>query len=197
MTHPEIPEERGASPRAGASDAGAVAPRWLALVGAAFAVIALLVGADVAIDLRSGTGAGHAAVELAVVAVALAAAVAFAVRLVRLRRDARLLARDLGVARAEADRWKREAEGALRGLGEAIDRQFERWGLSAAERDVALLLLKGLAHKEIAALRDTSERTVRQQSLAVYKKAGLSGRAELAAFFLEDLLLPAASRTAG
>jgi DNA-binding NarL/FixJ family response regulator len=57
---------------------------------------------------------------------------------------------------------------------------------------VALLLLKGLAHKEIADARETSERTVRQQSLAIYRKAGLSGRAELSAFFLEDLLLPVA-----
>lgn len=73
----------------------------------------------------------------------------------------------------------------------AIDRQFERWGLFAAEREVALLLLKGLSHKEVASARETSERTVRQQALAVYRKAGLSGRAELAAFFLEDLLLPA------
>ena len=70
--------------------------------------------------------------------------------------------------------------------------QFERWELSPAECEVGLLLLKGLSHKEVAATRDTSERTVRQQALAVYRKAGLSGRAELAAFFLEDLLLPRA-----
>jgi hypothetical protein len=31
---------------------------------------------------------------------------------------------------------------------------------------------------------------VRQQALGIYGKAGLSGRADLAAFFLEDLLLP-------
>ena len=55
---------------------------------------------------------------------------------------------------------------------------------------IALLLLKGPSHKAIAAVRQTSEKTVRQQSLAVYRKAGLSGRAELSAFFLEDLLLP-------
>jgi len=78
----------------------------------------------------------------------------------------------------------------LKGLGAAIDAQFDKWGLSPAERDVALLQLKGLRHKEIADLRRTSERTVRQQALAVYKKAGLSGRTDLAAFFLEDLLLP-------
>jgi DNA-binding NarL/FixJ family response regulator len=55
---------------------------------------------------------------------------------------------------------------------------------------VALQLLKGFTHKEIAAATDRSERTVRQHAVAVYRKAGLSGRAALAAFFLGDLLLP-------
>ena len=68
--------------------------------------------------------------------------------------------------------------------------QFERWQLTAAEREVALLLLKGLSHKEIAVLRDTSERTIRQQAQSIYGKSNLSGRAALSAFFLEDMLLP-------
>ncbi len=55
---------------------------------------------------------------------------------------------------------------------------------------MGLLLLKGLSLRDVAQARSTSERTVRQQALAVYRKAGLAGRAELAAFFLEDLLLP-------
>ncbi|MGH8595878.1 MAG: LuxR C-terminal-related transcriptional regulator, partial [Gammaproteobacteria bacterium] len=59
-----------------------------------------------------------------------------------------------------------------------------------AEREVALLLLKGLSSKEIAAVRGVSERTVREQSRAIYSKAGLTGRAALSAFFLEDLLAP-------
>ncbi|MBZ0120481.1 MAG: helix-turn-helix transcriptional regulator, partial [Sandaracinaceae bacterium] len=75
-------------------------------------------------------------------------------------------------------------------LGEALARQFERWQLTAAEREVALLLLKGLSLKEIAEARGTSERTVRDQARAVYRKAGLAGRSELSAFFLEDLLVP-------
>jgi DNA-binding CsgD family transcriptional regulator len=107
------------------------------------------------------------------------------------------LDRELAAARAEvtrwtedARRWNREAGPVLQGLGEAIDRQFQRWGLTEAESEVALLQLKGLRHKEIAELRQTSERTVRQQALAVYRKSGLSGRSDLAAFFLEDLLLP-------
>ena len=96
----------------------------------------------------------------------------------------------LADVRAEAERWRAEAKEALDGLGVAIDAQFERWSLSSAEREVGLLLLKGLSHQEIADVRGVSERTARQQARAVYKKAGLSGRAELSAYFLEDLLLP-------
>ena len=54
----------------------------------------------------------------------------------------------------------------------------------------ALLLLKGLSTREVAAVRSTSERTVREQARSVYVKAGLTGRAALSAFFLEDLLAP-------
>ncbi len=91
---------------------------------------------------------------------------------------------------AERDGWRARAEKILRGLGEEIDRQFRDWGLTPVERETALLLLKGYGHKEIAALQNKSERTVRQHAVAVYRKSGLSGRAQLSAFFLEDLLLP-------
>jgi DNA-binding NarL/FixJ family response regulator len=66
--------------------------------------------------------------------------------------------------------------------------------LSPAEREVGLLLLKGLSHKDIAQVRSTTETTIRQQALALYRKSALRSRAELSAFFLEDLLLPAAQR---
>ena len=62
--------------------------------------------------------------------------------------------------------------------------------LTPAEREVAILLLKGHSHKRIARLTERSDQTVRQHATAVYRKSGLSGRAELAAFFLEDLMLP-------
>ena len=42
--------------------------------------------------------------------------------------------------------------------------------------------------------RSTSETTIRQQALGVYRKSGLRSRAERAAFFLEDLLLPVDQR---
>jgi DNA-binding CsgD family transcriptional regulator len=100
------------------------------------------------------------------------------------------LIRDLEVARAEGAQWRGDMRELLQGLGAAIDAQFDRWSLTAAEREVAMLLLKGLSHKEIAAVRGGSEQTARQQARAVYAKAKLSGRAALSAFFLEDLLLP-------
>jgi DNA-binding CsgD family transcriptional regulator len=91
---------------------------------------------------------------------------------------------------AERDAWRASAEAALAGLARAIDERFTAWGLTPAEREVALLLLKGRSHKQIAFATGRSERTVRQHAVAVYQKSQLSGRAELAAFFLEDILLP-------
>lgn len=92
--------------------------------------------------------------------------------------------------RAEAEEWQMEAHKYIQGLAESIDLQLSKWNLSQAEKEVALLLLKGLSLKEIADIRNTSEKTARAQSTSVYSKSGLSGRSELAAFFLEDLLQP-------
>lgn len=109
----------------------------------------------------------------------------------RRQRDETLtLIRDLEVARAQGQRWRSDARSYLNGLGEAIESQFSRWNFTEAEKEVALLLLKGLSLKEIAAVRSTTERTIRAQAHALYAKAGLTGRASLAAFFLEDLLAP-------
>jgi DNA-binding CsgD family transcriptional regulator/uncharacterized MAPEG superfamily protein len=96
----------------------------------------------------------------------------------------------------ERDRWRTSAQHALEGLGRAIDSQFTAWHLTPAEREVALLLLKGYGHKQIAALTGRSERTVRQHAGVVYEKSGLSGRAEVSAFFLQDLMLPDEQRNA-
>ncbi len=90
----------------------------------------------------------------------------------------------------ERDAWRKSAESALAGFSAAINRQFDSWHLTRAERDVALLILKGAGHKQAAALLERSERTVRQHAVEVYRKAGLQGRAELSAFFLHDLMLP-------
>ena len=104
--------------------------------------------------------------------------------------ETRLLRADMALVRAESLQWREEMADELRALGQAIRRQFEAWRLTAAEQEIGLLLLKGFSHKEIARLRRTTEATIRQQAVAVYQKASLNGRAELSAFFLEELLLP-------
>jgi DNA-binding CsgD family transcriptional regulator len=111
-------------------------------------------------------------------------------RMNRQHREQLTLMRDLETARSEGAHWRADMRDLLRGLSTAIDAQFERWQLTAAEREIALLMLKGLSHKEIAVVRNTQERTIRQQAQSIYSKANLSGRAALSAFFLEDLLLP-------
>jgi DNA-binding CsgD family transcriptional regulator len=88
---------------------------------------------------------------------------------------------------AERDAWRSSAQSALAGLGQAIDERLAAWGLTPVEREIALLLLKGRSHKQIAYSTGRSERTVRQHAVAIYHKSGLGGRAELAAFFLEGL----------
>jgi DNA-binding CsgD family transcriptional regulator len=163
----------------------------------AFVAVALLAALDLASDLREGTTIGHVVAEGGVFLVGMVGAVFIARRLMGVvrseraaREEALSLAEQLKASEAEAARWRDEARDLLKGLGAALDRQFERWALSPAEKEVALLLLKGLSHKEIADVRSITEATARQQARAVYKKAGLSGRNDLAAFFLEDLLLP-------
>lgn len=168
---------------------------------AAFLVIAFLASLDLASDVTGGTTVGHAVVEGGCFLVGLLGAAVVARRLLLVtqreraaREEATALAERLKLTEADAARWRNESRELLNGLGAALDRQFQRWLLSPAEREVALLLLKGLSHKEVAAVRAISEATARQQARAIYKKAGLSGRNDLAAFFLEDLLLPSEDR---
>jgi DNA-binding NarL/FixJ family response regulator len=111
-------------------------------------------------------------------------------RMQRQHKEQLSLLQDLEIARAEGTKWRSDMRDLLQGLSRAIDAQFDRWQLTQSEREIALLMLKGLSHREIAIARDSSERTVRQQAQSIYGKANLSGRAALSAFFLEDLLLP-------
>lgn len=152
--------------------------------------ILVFIAWDLYMDFRNGNAWLHLAAESVVLVFTGVGIVRIWGLLTVARSAARVLGRDLDVARSEARRWRSEASALLRGLSAAIDRQFERWSLTPAESEIGLLLLKGLSHKEIARVRDTSERTVRQQARSLYTKAGLSGRSELSAFFLEDLLLP-------
>ncbi|WP_321573030.1 helix-turn-helix transcriptional regulator [Tabrizicola oligotrophica] len=79
----------------------------------------------------------------------------------------------------------RRASGAFMNL---MEERFAEWSLTPAEKDVALFAIKGLATPEIAALRATSEGTVKAQTNAIYRKAGVTGRSQLLSLFIEDLM---------
>lgn len=100
------------------------------------------------------------------------------------------LMKQLEIARDEGEGWRAKVQAALIGIKAEMERQFHRWGMTAAEQDVGLLILKGLSHKEIATLRGTSEATVRQQAQAIYKKSQMPGKTAFCAYFLEDLFAP-------
>jgi DNA-binding CsgD family transcriptional regulator len=161
------------------------------IIAGVLAAIALLAGIDVAVDLRQGVSAWHVSAEAAA---ALAACIGVFLLLRgawRLRRQLDAQGRDFSAFRQEAEAWRAGSKKYLDGLSHSIGLQLDQWQLSAAEKEVAFLLLKGLSLKEIAQARSTSEKTARVQSGAVYAKSGLAGRSDLSAFFLEDLLPPA------
>ena len=87
--------------------------------------------------------------------------------------------------RREAEERLRRASGAFM---DVLYERFSEWGLTPAERDVALFAIKGLSTAEIAAVRATSEGTVKAQTNAIFRKAGVTGRPQLLSLFIEDLM---------
>lgn len=96
------------------------------------------------------------------------------------------LALRAGRAIERADKARRLTAGEFTDI---VRDYFVGLDLTEAERDVAWYILKGLSVSEIAGLRGTAEGTVRVQSAAIYRKAGVSGKSQLMALLVEDLLL--------
>ncbi|EKD41659.1 MAG: LuxR family transcriptional regulator [uncultured bacterium] len=153
-------------------------------------LVAILTGFDVINDYRVGSSLKHVITEGIILLISI---IGLFVILNEFRKTKLLnqaLKLNLENTQADFKKWQEEAKAHIMGLSLAIDHQFDRWLLTAAEKEIGLLLLKGLSFKEIAEARQTSERTVRQQSIEVYRKSKLNGRAEFAAFFMEDMLTP-------
>lgn len=130
---------------------------------------------DIIIDLAKGSDSiSHMAVEITVFTVVVLALWLEIVRVIRLRREVLL-----------------EYERAQRLSGELfqhMERTFGRWDLTHAERDIAIMLIKGLSMAEVAEARSSKEKTVRQHATNIYAKANVSNRSELASYFIEDLI---------
>lgn len=153
-------------------------------------IVALMVFVDLMTDAQEGVVISHVLVEGSMGCAALFGVFYFVKDSFKLQHKLSDSLNENVRLKKEAEEWKCEAHKFIEGLSKSIDLQFSKWSLSNAEKEVALMLLKGLSLKEIADIRNTTEKTARVQSISVYSKSGLAGRSELAAFFLEDLLQP-------
>lgn len=155
------------------------------------AVVFLLITVDIAGDYRDGVPWMHLLVEIVILILSLAGLIAFGWLYYQLTQaKISTLEQNLAFANQQAQQWREANRELIAGLAVQIQKQFDAWQLTRAEAEVGMLMLKGLSHAEVAQVRNASERTIRDQARAIYRKSGLAGRSELSAFFLEDLLLP-------
>lgn len=92
-------------------------------------------------------------------------------------------------------RLSRQYEAATRALSVAsgelsvvIEAYFTEWGLTRAEADIATFTIKGYSIAEVARMRNSAEGTIKTHLNAIYRKAGVAGRAQLVSLLIEDLL---------
>lgn len=128
--------------------------------------------ADIGVDVEESRF--HLPLEAFVATVMIFGVIYFMIELRRLL--ARIAAMDTGLRAARGE------------MSDVIDGFFTDWALTPAERDVALMVLKGIDNDTIAGLRGTAPGTVRAQCTKIYGKAGVDGRAQLLSVFMEELL---------
>lgn len=147
-----------------------------ALSASALALITMLTVIDLVLDWPHALSLFHFVVEIGIVFICFGLTIFMAINSYQ--------------AQLQTQHANSHLENHLQGLSQKIDAQLREWGLTRTEYNTAILLIKGLSHKEIAAICGRGERTVRQHAVAVYRKSGVAGRAQLSAFFMEDLLPP-------
>lgn len=153
-----------------------------------FSTIMVLNFADVVTDIQLGVPTWHIIQESLIVLAAGLTVIYMVIEMRQKSRQLELLTQTLSQADREMANITEEMRKARKQYSEVIQQQFRAWQLTTSEQEVAMLLLKGLSFKEIAAVRDTREKTVRQQASTIYAKSGVDGRHAFAAWFLEDLL---------
>jgi len=151
-------------------------------------VIVIASALDITADVHQGVGTSHLVQEALIMVIALLGAVWLAMGLSLRNRELEHLQAELEEIRRMPEAESPALREARHRLGVLIAEQFMDWKLSRSEQEVGMLLLKGLSLKDIATLRGTAEKTIRQQASAIYRKAGLSGRHAFSAWFIEDLL---------
>lgn len=157
-------------------------------------IVALLLGIaivnimDISFDYGRGASSLHMLGEIVIVLMSLSAIAYLAAGHYRQSRALERLQVELASGREQMDKASERMRAARSQYSETIQAQFLEWNLTRSEQEVALLLLKGLSFREIAMMRNTREKTVRQQASELYKKSAVTGRHAFSAWFFEDFL---------
>lgn len=146
---------------------------------------ASFLGFDILADLNNGMHLSHLIIDICMVSGLFLGVLALWYSRMRMSEQIKVISGNL---QETQKLYELEKKALSEGLLVAMEKKFQEWHFSPSEKEIATLLLKGLSLKEIADLRNTSERTVRQQAQSLYAKSNLHGRAELSAYFLEDIL---------
>lgn len=151
-------------------------------------IIMVLNALDVIVDIGLGVPIWHILQEATLV---LLSAIGAGVLIIHMRRkniNLNKLSTELADSNKQINLLNSKIQDERKRYSLVIKDQFNSWGLTGGEQQVALLLLKGLSLKEISTVRNTKEMTVRQQASSIYSKSSLVGRHEFSAWFLEDFL---------
>lgn len=158
------------------------------VITVALLIITTLNFLDVMVDLSLNVPTSHIIEESMIVLIAGVLAIYLIFDIRKRTRNTRKLITQLHSANDQLHTMSKQLQQAKTQYFEAIDVQFNDWKLTPSEAEVALLMIKGLSTAEIAATRNTKEKTVRQQASTVYAKSELEGRYALSAWFFDDIL---------
>ena len=143
---------------------------------------------DFAMDITNGSPWWHLVQEFTVISLAVCLIIYLYIELKQKQRALHDLVQELKTTERSLVQSNTVIQDARKQYSTVIHQQFDEWQLSQSQQEIGLLLLKGLSFNEIAAIRDTKEKTVRQQASEIYKKANVSGRHTFSAWFFEDFL---------
>lgn len=149
-----------------------------------------LVTIDLLDDVQEHAPFSHILLELMILFVATSGLIAIVSRYKLIRKENVRIEGDLRKAKSDLLVFQEKTQNLAKNFSQQMNQQFDRWSLSKSEKEVALLLLKGLSAKDIADHREASVKTINQQTSSIYEKSNLHGRSELSAFFLEQILSP-------
>lgn len=144
---------------------------------------------DIHHDGQDALSKKHILMEFFTLALSATAAFFFIINAIKMTNENQALSKAVSIETAQKELYKKKVLQYSEGLSRAIEDEFMVWGLTKTEKDIGFLILKGFSTKEIAEFQGSQDKTVRHHCSSIYKKSGLSGRPELSAYFLEDLLV--------